>query len=136
MTTGRINQVAFLADAGAARGRRARGPRRLPPETATAVVRCGRFTPGSGRRRHAVRLLPSWCSASESSGGIPWPGTQGCDRDTRSPSGFVSHRTDFARGAAGRLRENVGLCDGRIPSCRYAAQETRGRPRLCACADD
>src|SRR5262245_4066998 len=64
MTTGRINQVAFLADAVVERGRRTR---RIPrPAATTAVVRFERLTPAFGQTR-VDDPLPSRYSASEKS---------------------------------------------------------------------
>lgn len=77
----------------------------------------------------AARLLPSWCSASESSGGGSWAGgathCAAAPRNTNPPLRFTPRRSP--RG--GQRRENVQRCDDRIPSGRYATQETRGRPR-------
>lgn len=69
MTTGRINQVAFLTDASVAReGRRARRSRR--PEATEAVVRSMRAINAEFGPTETVRdgLPPSRYSASESSG--------------------------------------------------------------------
>jgi len=106
------------------RGRRARGPRHL--EATTAVVQCGRLTPGSGNRRPSTSCPP----------GVPHPRAQAEDRAPgRAPWLRLGTRTRL-RGSPhavpprdGRRRENVERWDDRIPSGRYATQETRGRPR-------
>lgn len=130
MTTGRINQVAFLTDAGAARDRQP-----TPGGDAATAPRgdvgsrsvYGRWTPlRSGKRRPRASCPP----------GVPHPRAQAAARGPRLapwPCGsghepaFVVHPTPHPR--RGQRWENVVRWDSRIPFRRYAIQETRGRPR-------
>lgn len=73
-------------------------------------------------------LLPRWCSASESSGCSSWA-------EMRRISQRLGARTRLrgsphAAPLRGQRWENVQRCGIRIPSGRYAIQETRRRPRL------
>src|SRR5215475_2500538 len=124
MTTGRINQVAFLADAVVERGRRTR---RIPrPAATTAVVRFERLTPAFGQTR-VGDPLPSL--------GIPHPRNHRCScaetatRIDREGPGTRAHR--FAVRPAthppgeGRRGANSAYSSFRIPFRRYATQETR-----------
>lgn len=129
MTTGRINQVAFLTDAGVARGRRARRAR----ATSRGDDRQS-FGAGDGRRlrakrRPCVRPLPSGCSASESSGRSSRAETLRMACGSERKLAFAVHPAPHTPEGQQR-RENVQRCDVRIPSDRYATQETRVRPRL------
>lgn len=131
MTTGRINQVAFLTDASVARGRRTRRAR-----ASSRGDDRQSFGAGDGRRFRAKRrpcVRPPALLVFR----IRELRRQLAGRDA-SPEGLRLGTRTRLRGSpraappmdGGQRRENVQRCDVRIPSVRYATQEARVRPRL------
>lgn len=107
MTTGRINQVAFLTDAGVARGRPALGDVTSRGDDGSRSMRAIDAEFG---QTEVGDLLPSRCSASESSGCSPWAETHRlvATRNTALPSRFTPRRRDPNRRDDAGKTSNVG----------------------------